>query len=564
MKRSKIALFVFMIFGMFILGSCVELDLADLNVTIEFNTVGGTLVEPIVVRRGQSFVLPVPEKEGHAFLGWFTSEEPNGTEFTGEIPVVSRVLLYARWQPMTFTIRYYSLIDDACESSITFHPDEIVTHIEYGSEHFAGLTSFGRIMTWGSNHNGQLGNGTTTHQDHLEDITDRMPLENDDHVIQISLGGSFSSALSQEGRLFMWGINSYGQLGDGTTDDRHSPIEITDYISLAEDDQIAQVSVGGVHAIAVSQKGRVFTWGSNWDGALGDDSNMDQHHPVEITQHVNLIENESIAKVELGNDSSSLLTSMGRLFMWGRNDLGQLGDGTYEHKKTPHEVTNHFLLFDDEIIRDISFGNGHASALTSDHRVFTWGFNGLGQLGDGTIIKRSTPIDLTDRFVMDDDDYIVSVRLGGEHSSALSSKGKLFMWGWNDYGQLGNNSTDDLKVPHDMSSHFDLAETERLTQVALGGYGSSVITTSGLIYRWGYVLNENAILPRLHTDFYRPLPLLEEDYVFDSIIETYVPTRENDRFLGWYYDIEGNHVFDLERMPANDISVFARWQAIND
>jgi hypothetical protein len=159
-------------------------------------------------------------------------------------------------------------------------------------------------------------------------------------------------------------------------------------------------------------------------------------------QHIN------IKSIELGSFHSSVLSSTGRVFTWGRNDSGQIGNNSNIFSfSSPDEITSSFILDSNDKIVSLSLGSSHSSALSSTGRVFTWGLNNSGQLGDLTIFSKSSPTEITSRFSLDSNDKIVSLSLGSGHSSALSSTGRVFTWGDNNSGQLGDNSYTDKLIP---------------------------------------------------------------------------------------------------------------------
>jgi alpha-tubulin suppressor-like RCC1 family protein len=135
---------------------------------------------------------------------------------------------------------------------------------------------------WGQNYDGQLGDGTTTSRNVPTEITSRFSLNSSDKITSLSLGSSHSSALSATGRVFMWGSNWAGQLGDGTTTKRNVPTEISSEFSFAAGDKITSLSLDSSHSSALSATGRVFMWGSNFSGQLGDGTTTSRIVPSEI------------------------------------------------------------------------------------------------------------------------------------------------------------------------------------------------------------------------------------------------------------------------------------------
>jgi alpha-tubulin suppressor-like RCC1 family protein len=223
-------------------------------------------------------------------------------------------------------------------------------------------------------------------------------IEAGDTIASISLGGSSSFAISSNGRVFTWGFN-YGQLGDGTTVNILTPTEITNRFNLTNSDKIVSISSGGAHSSAVSSNGRVFTWGYNPYGALGDGTTIDKTTPTEITSRFNLSFDEKISFTYSGISHSSALSSSGRVFTWGSN-YGAIGDGTTENRLTPTEITNRFTLTNFDNIVSISSGGDSASAVSLNGRVFTWGANNNGTLGDGTNFRKLVPNDISSKFYL--------------------------------------------------------------------------------------------------------------------------------------------------------------------
>ena len=258
-------------------------------------------------------------------------------------------------------------------------------------------------------------------------------------IVQISLGGYHSSALTSEGRLFTWGSNEYFQLGEDTQIDKSLPLDVTSQFNLTAGEMIIQVSLGFRHSSALTSEGRIFTWGSDKFGQLGDGTATRIYRPLEITSKFSLNESETITKLSLGGNHSSLLTSEGRIFIWGSNEDGQLGDGTQLNQSIPKEITSQFELNESETIIQVFLGGNHSSLFTSEGRIFTWGDNHYYQLGDSTQVNKSIPQEITSQFNLNESETIIQISLGNDHSSLFTSEGRIFTWGHNQYGL--NNDT---------------------------------------------------------------------------------------------------------------------------
>lgn len=140
----------------------------------------------------------------------------------------------------------------------------------------------------------------------------------------------------------MWGYNAYGQIGDETLIDKSYPLDVTSYFNLAQDEIMNSVALGAYHSLATSSMGRVFTWGRNFSGKLGNGTfDYDEHTlPIDITSSINLNLFDKIISGSLGNLNTSVISSTGRVFSWGENNAGQLGDNSITDKLVPTEITS--------------------------------------------------------------------------------------------------------------------------------------------------------------------------------------------------------------------------------
>jgi alpha-tubulin suppressor-like RCC1 family protein len=203
----------------------------------------------------------------------------------------------------------------------------------------------GSLLAWGDNHNGQLGDGATGTSD--TPVAVKLPAGTT--VASVRAGGKHSLALTSAGQVLAWGHNSAGQLGDGTTIDRHTPLKV----KLPQGTTVIAISAGGVHSLAVTAAGQVLAWGDNEYGQLGDGTTMDRHSPV----RVKLPAGTRVIAVGASYNCSMALTAAGQVWAWGHNGSGQLGDGTRTESHVP--------------VR--SAGGGFSLALTRAGRVLTWG-----------------------------------------------------------------------------------------------------------------------------------------------------------------------------------------------
>ena len=265
-------------------------------------------------------------------------------------------------------------------------------------------------------------------------------------IQQVSLGAGHSAALIENGDLYLWGSNGYGQLGDGSTVNRFVPKKVMKHVK--------QVSLGGDHSAAITENGDLYLWGNNGYGQLGDGSTERSLEPKKVMEHMK--------QVSLGKYHSAAISENGDLYLWGNNEYGQLGDGSTENNFfVPKKVMEH--------VKQVSLGGQHSAAISENGDLYLWGYDGYGQLGDGSTESRLVP-----KKVMED---VKQVSLGKEHSAAITENGNLYLWGYNAYRQLGNGSNTDSITPTKVM--------ENVKEVSLGYYHSAAITEEGELYLWG-------------------------------------------------------------------------------
>ena len=294
-----------------------------------------------------------------------------------------------------------------------------VKSLAAGYLHSLALKSDGTVWAWGGDPFGQVGDGVPLQLPGLPPLPDQgttSPVQTPDllDVVAVAAGGYHSLALRLDGRVWSWGANWYGQLGDGTTNDQHAP-KIVSGLS-----DVRTLAGGGLHSLAVRTDGSVWGWGRNDFGQLGNDSIADSDEPVKVSGL------RGASAVAAGSWHSLALKSDGSVWGWGNNGAGQLGGGIAAASSHPAPIPG---LSD---VIALSAGLEHNVALKSDGTVWAWGADDHGQLGDGTNVDRATPAAVHGLR------NAVAVAAGGNFSLALTRDGTLWGWGDNSYGQLGD------------------------------------------------------------------------------------------------------------------------------
>ena len=305
----------------------------------------------------------------------------------------------------------------------------------------------GKVYTNGENNNGQLGVGDFLVHEGVQDITDHFALEAGDEIVSVGLGEYHAIALSKNGEIFSWGHNAYGKLALPAGLSQSTPVNITDEFELNDNEMIIYIAVGRDHNAVITSEGRVLTWGVNAYGQLGNGESVNPweasvYMPQDITEHFELEENDFIVKIDLGNNHSAALSYEGRVFVWGSNEFGQL---TLEEDQvlSPTEITDSFTIGDAMII-DISLGYDHTGVLTDDFRVFVFGNNSLNQLGVIDVLYSEEPLEITDQLT----DAGNIIRLSFNHdSSAVIGENNIYVFGYNFNYQLGLETNSTVATP---------------------------------------------------------------------------------------------------------------------
>lgn len=242
------------------------------------------------------------------------------------------------------------------------------------------------------------------------------------------MGNGFSCATLTDGTVQCWGLNGNGQLGDGTTTDRSTPVQVSGITTAT------QVSFGTVHACATLTDGTIECWGENGYGRLGDGTTTDRSTPVQVFG----ITTATHVSVSDDRHSCALLTD-GTVQCWGHNSRGQLGDGTTTDSSTPVQVSGITTA------AQVSSGDSHSCAALQDGTVQCWGYNPYGQLGDGTTTTRSTPVQVSGITTA------TQVSASHQHSCATLQDGTVQCWGRGANGRLGDGTNSDSATPVQVS-----------------------------------------------------------------------------------------------------------------
>ena len=373
------------------------------------------------------------------------------------------------------------VVVDNASPAFAATPRPAPSPISAGVQHALALTSAGTVRAWGVDDSGQLGDGQKS-LGALEPVTVRGPggVGSLTGIVAVSAGDGFSVALREDGTVWAWGANGAGSLGDGTLTDRLTPVEVVAASGSGHLSGIVAVSAGDESVVAIRSDGTAWAWGQGDAGQLGNGATTSSDRPVEVLGVGDVGHLGSVVAVAAGESHVLGLLSSGTVVAWGKNQNGQLGDGTTTDRLVPVKVD----LSGGAVA--IAAGEASSMALRSDGSVATWGRGTHGELGNGLGTDSVVP---TQPYELGGS--VVGVAMGGQHALAVKADGTVLAWGANGTGQLGigtASSTPQL-IPARVTG---LGYGSGVVQVAAGANDSLARTSSGAVYSWG--LNTNGQL----------------------------------------------------------------------
>jgi alpha-tubulin suppressor-like RCC1 family protein len=298
-------------------------------------------------------------------------------------------------------------------------------------------------------------------------------------VAGVACGGYHTVAIDSAGSVYAWGYNNHGQLGNGTNDTATSPLLVSIYGSLSGATTVA-VSCGLYHSVAVDSSGALHTWGNNVFGQLGRTGTTGL--PAQVPRASFLGSN--IVSAACGSIHTLAVDTGGSVYAWGFNGAGELGNNAQSNNQpTPVNTSSYGSLTGVAAVA-VACGGYHSAALDTTGGVHTWGYNGYGQLGNNTTTNSSVPVLISSQGSLSGRN-IVSIACGNTHMAALDNTSTVHTWGLNGTGQLGNNTTTNSLVPINVSTYGSLLGTT-IVSVACGYYHTAGLDDVGNVYTWGY------------------------------------------------------------------------------
>lgn len=433
--------------------------------TITFYTNGAAAIDPITADFGTNVNWPgAITKDDSRFGGWFSSSVFSGNAITQTTMPGYNLNAYARWY-------------------------RLFTKIYVGSNYSFGVAPSGNIYSWGANSYGQLGNGTTGIRQNMPTLFTIAALNEGETILNFYLADLYGFAMTSEGRFFTWGetpngrfltptlftigvlnvnetitsvhtnavsnstffitsenrifvqgSNIHGQLGRGTSGPSAgaaTPVLIS-IAGLNAGEVVERFSIGAVFSLAITSQNRIFGTGENRGGQIGNGTTTGQNSFV-LSDTTNL-NGETIDFIQSGREHTFLITSSGKIFVWGVNTVGTgstYGNGTSDNVLLPTEMVYSFLNVGETIV-ELEVGSLHNYVRTSAGRLFAWGFGGEGRLANGTNNASVTPIIFTTPSLEVGETIVNIISSPGPVSYMITSTNRTLAWGRGMDGQIGD------------------------------------------------------------------------------------------------------------------------------
>ena len=292
--------------------------------------------------------------------------------------------------------------------------------IQSGDAHTCGLTRAGRVLCWGDNHLGQLGDGTPGGNQ-----VNPTPVATTLTFVQMSTGSAHTCAVTAAGGAYCWGDNSYGQVGDGSRTQRVAPVKVAGNLVFRH------VRAGWDHTCGVATNDVAYCWGRNKVGQLGDGTVLTRGRPTRVAGGL------KFRLIRTGQRHTCALTPADKAYCWGLNDLGQAGDGTsLNERHSPVAVVNGGNF------ESLALGSAFTCGVRENGSAWCWGFNANG-LGDGSSTQTSTPIAVAGGLLW----QRLNAGATSHHACGITTAGAAYCWGDNFRGQIGDGTHDDRSVP---------------------------------------------------------------------------------------------------------------------
>lgn len=345
------------------------------------------------------------------------------------------------------------------------------THVAAGSTTMYAIDSAGKLWTWGSDSSGQLGNGAPT-----ANVTKPTKVDTSRSYRDVAASADTACAVTLEGGMFCWGASA--TINRTTPEPSSTPVQVYANGDSAQSNstQFSAVSVGAQHKVALDTSGDVYTWGTNSSGQLGTRDVTTPAVPARVKSDKF---NAAFTSIAAGGENTFAVDSYGRLYGWGGNANGVLGDGSTTQRTEPIRIASDLLF------RDIAVSGTNAYGVTRDGGAYAWGRGDIGGIGDGKNTARlaPTPVGSGAAFIQ----ITTSPNPDGGSSTtwALDTTHRLWAWGTATAGAWGDGASTANARATAQQNRIRSGGGVTVTQVAAGANHTAALGADGTIWSWG-------------------------------------------------------------------------------
>ncbi|HEU4629311.1 MAG TPA: hypothetical protein VFS08_06175 [Gemmatimonadaceae bacterium] len=413
---------------------------------------GTALSAPVIVRATDSYGNRVP-----GVLVLFEPAAGSGsaaptqgeTNASGEVQTVWTLGTTDGTQSLGVRIAGQTAVAASVSAAAT-GPVLLASRVEvFSSFSRCALRETGGIVCWGVNSAGDLGDGTTT----FRELPVSLAIDGVAFT-QVAGGTHFGCALSDAGAAYCWGQNDDHQLGDGTDEDRHTPVPV------AGGHVFTAIAAGTTTACALDDAGLAWCWGT-----LGIDASSAHPEPTLVSSSLHF------TAIAAGTDHHCAIATDGQSYCWGDGANGKLGNDASARSDAPVPVAG------GQRFASVTLGSNHGCGLTADGAAYCWGLNADGQLGDGTTTTRTTPVPAAASL------RFVALDAGRAHTCGVTAAGEAYCWGADESAQLGDGRV--IGGPNPTPLRVPLPAGVQLRTISGGSAATCGVATTGTVYCWG-------------------------------------------------------------------------------
>ncbi len=434
----------------------------------------------------------VPRRRGSPPPGEATLPTPPGAETVdSERPVLSRVAFGSiaatvlAFAALVLPVQAALGATTSTTASLSASEWMKIIAVTGGESHSCAARDQGLVWCWGWNDVGQLG---VTGGDRTTPVLVRGPggVGNLTSVVALSAGRKFNCAARSDGSAWCWGENTFGQLGDDSLVNNSIPVQVRGPGGVGTLGSVVAPASGEIHACARNTGGSVYCWGENSFGQLGNDTTTNSRVPVQVRGPAGAGFLSDVTRIGAGFRHTCAVKTDGTVWCWGRNDFGQLGNGTTSATatRTPVQVRGvggtGFLTTAVEVVG----GESSTCARLTDSTVACWGRNDRGQLGvAGT--TRTSPVLVRGAGGSGTLTNVASLDTGQKHACVTLTTGSVWCWGWNSDGQLGNNTITDSNAPVQVRGPLNVGTFANATLIGTGYLSTCAARSDYTVWCWG-------------------------------------------------------------------------------